>query len=85
MRALGITQVVICATQYPNCIRATAFDAVARDFLILDATSAANAAVAQANIYDMQQIGIDCLCFEGWMAREKRRDPGRERLAADWG
>jgi nicotinamidase-related amidase len=41
LRALGITQVFICGTQYPNCICVTAFDAVARDFLttvILDAT-----------------------------------------------
>jgi len=67
LRGLGIDHVVICGTQYPNCIRATAFDAIAHNFpttVITDATSAASEEVAQANIRDMQNIGIRCISFD---------------------
>ena len=74
LKGLGISQVVICGTQYPNCIRATAFDAISCDFsttVITDATSAATEEVAKANIHDMQYIGIHCLSFKGWVDRQK--------------
>lgn len=64
LRALGITQVFICGTQYPNCICVTAFDAVARDFLTTVILMRHRLRMRWlGNIYDMQQIGIDCLCF----------------------
>jgi nicotinamidase-related amidase len=64
LRRQGVTHVVIVGTQYPNCIRATAYDAVALDYdvsVITDATSATSAEIAQCNIRDMQNIGIRCI------------------------
>lgn len=74
LRGLGIGQVIICGTQYPNCIRATAFDAISCDFpttVITDAASAATEEIAAVNIHDMQQIGIHCIPLDDWMNQEK--------------
>lgn len=60
----GISRVVVCGTQYPNCIRATAFDALSLDYEVIvaeDATSAQTPEVAQANIVDLRNVGITCL------------------------
>lgn len=64
LRRLAITQLVVCGTQYPNCIRATVLDAVSLDYqvtLVTDATSAQTADIAAANILDMANIGVSCL------------------------
>ena len=64
LRRKGIAHVVITGTQYPNCIRATAYDAVALDYevtVITDATSAASDDIAESNIRDMKNIGIRCV------------------------
>lgn len=64
LRRKAIEHVVIVGTQYPNCIRATAYDAVALDYdvtVITDATSAASADIAHCNIMDMQNVGIHCV------------------------
>ena len=71
LRRLEVTDVAICGTQYPNCIRATAFDALSHGYLttvITDATSAASAEVATANIRDLENIGIKCVPFEKYLA-----------------
>lgn len=63
LRHRGITRVVVCGTQYPNCIRATAFDALALDYdvvVALEATSAKTPEVAAANIADLENVGIPC-------------------------
>jgi len=63
LRRLGVAELVIAGTQYPNCIRATVLDAVCLDYavtLVTDACSAQTQAVAQANIADMAAIGVDC-------------------------
>ena len=55
LRRLGVTCLVICGTQYPNCIRASIFDAVCHGYRvvnIIDATSAQTPDVAEANIRD---------------------------------
>lgn len=64
LRRLEVSNIIITGTQYPNCIRATAFDAVALGYdvtIITDATSAATEEVAKANIIDLQNIGINCI------------------------
>jgi len=64
LRPLEVTDIIITGTQYPNCIRATAFDAVAYGYnvvLLTDATSAASEEVAKANIVDLRNIGIRCI------------------------
>ncbi len=64
LRRLGIKTLVIAGTQYPNCIRSTAVDALARDYrvvVVTDACSASSKRIADNNIEDMQNMGIECL------------------------
>ena len=64
LRRLGVQELVIAGTQYPNCIRATVLDAVCLDYavtVVTDACSAQTDAVAQANIADMAAIGVRCV------------------------
>jgi nicotinamidase-related amidase len=52
---------VVCGIQTPNCIRTTVFDGIAHNYpvvLVDDATGAASEEVHQANIRDMQNIGV---------------------------
>jgi nicotinamidase-related amidase len=63
LRRRGVERVVVCGTQYPNCLRATAFDALALDYRVvvaLEATSAKTPEVAAANISDLEAVGIPC-------------------------
>lgn len=63
LRRRGIRHVVVSGTQYPNCIRATSFDALSLDYrvtVVTDATSAATPEVAEANIFDLRNVGIQC-------------------------
>ena len=64
LRRLGIETLAIAGTQYPNCIRSTAVDAMARDYravVVTDACSASSRRIADNNIEDMQNMGIECL------------------------
>ncbi len=61
LRTLGVTNLVVCGIQTPNCIRTTVFDGIAYNYpviLIDDATGAASDEVHRANIRDMQNIGV---------------------------
>ena len=63
LRRLGVDRVLVCGTQYPNCIRATVMDAVALDYevtLVTQATSAQDEATAAANLTDLAAIGVHC-------------------------
>ena len=64
LRRLGIRNVYIAGTQYPNCVRSTAVDAMSLDYnsiVITDACSAQTEEIAAANIRDMQKMGILCI------------------------
>lgn len=64
LRRDGVERVVIAGTQYPNCIRATANDAMSLDFQTVVATdccSAQTPEIAAANITDLRNMGIACL------------------------
>ncbi len=64
LRRLQIVNIIITGTQFPNCIRATAFDATALGYdvtVITDATSAATEEIAISNIIDLENIGINCI------------------------
>jgi len=78
LRRLEITDVIICGTQYPNCIRATAYDSISYGYktkIIKDATSAANKEIAEANITDLQNVGIPCITINEFIkASEKFYD-----------
>jgi nicotinamidase-related amidase len=64
LQRLDIKRLVLAGTQYPNCIRATAIDAISLDYetvICTDACSATSPEVAAANIYDLEHMGIDCV------------------------
>lgn len=63
LRGLGAGTVFVTGTQYPNCIRATAVDAMCLGYLTIvctDCCSAATPAVAEANVHDLRMMGIEC-------------------------
>lgn len=64
LRRLGINHLVVCGTQYPNCIRTTVFDGVAYGYQVTvlnDATSAQTPEIAEANVRDILNIGVECV------------------------
>ncbi|MBU1040830.1 MAG: cysteine hydrolase [Proteobacteria bacterium] len=64
LRRLGVSTLVLAGTQYPNCIRGTAVDGLSRDYRVIvvtDACSAQTEAVAQANIFDLVNMGVACV------------------------
>jgi nicotinamidase-related amidase len=70
LRRLGVTHLVVCGTQYPNCVRATIFDAVAYGYPVInvtDATSAQSQQIADANIGDLKNIGVDCMTVDEFL------------------
>lgn len=72
LRRLGVQELVVSGTQYPNCIRATVLDAACLDYavtLVTDACSAQTEAVAQANIADLAGIGVRCLSTREFLAK----------------
>jgi nicotinamidase-related amidase len=61
LRTLGVTMLVVCGIQTPNCIRTTVFDGIAYNYpvvLVDDATGAASEEVHRANVRDMANIGV---------------------------
>ena len=75
LRRLGVRNVLISGTQYPNCIRGAAVDAMSLDYraiVVTDACSAQSEEVAAANIRDMGNMGIACV-------RASELDPGLEQ------
>lgn len=77
LRRLGVTHLVICGTQYPNCVRATIFDAISYGYPvvnIIDATSAQTQQIAESNIIDLKNIGVVCITLDEFINR--RSDDG---------
>ena len=71
LRRLGIKHLVIAGTQLPNCVRATVYDAMALDYavtVIIDAVAARTQPVHEANIVDMQNLGVQCLSLADLVA-----------------
>jgi nicotinamidase-related amidase len=76
LRRLQISELTICGTQLPNCIRATAYDGISYGYhvtVIKDACSAATRQIAEANITDLQNVGIPCITIEEFL--DKRTNP----------
>ena len=64
LRRLGITNLFVTGTQYPNCVRATIFDAIALGYdvtVVTDATSAATKEIENSNIIDLEIVGVRCI------------------------
>lgn len=71
LRQMEIHSLVICGTQYPTCIRASIFDAIAYGYditLLTDATSAQTPEIANANIRDIRGLGVTCLSTRQFIA-----------------
>jgi nicotinamidase-related amidase len=70
LAARGVTRLVLAGVQTPNCIRATAYDALALDVptvvVLSDATAAATPFVQQANLYDLRVAGCDVFSVAEW-------------------
>ena len=74
LRRIGATYLVICGTQYPNCIRATIFDAVAYGYPVInitDAPSAQTKQIADANIIGLKNIGVECISLDEFLKNIK--------------
>jgi nicotinamidase-related amidase len=70
LRRVGATHLVVCGTQYPNCIRATIFDAISYGYPVInitDATSAQTREIAEANITDLKNIGTECISSDEFL------------------
>ena len=68
LRRQGVRTLVIGGTQYPNCVRATAVDAMARDYqtvVVTDCCSAQTSEVAAANVFDLANMGVACVDLAG--------------------
>ncbi len=67
LRGLGTKNVYLTGTQYPNCVRSTAVDSMGLDYnttVVTDCCSAASEEVANANIFDLRNMGIPCISSE---------------------
>lgn len=78
LRRMGVEHVVICGVQTPNCIRASAFDAVSLDFpqvsVLADATASATDVVQEANLFDLRNVGIATPNVSEWAASLESSD-----------
>lgn len=72
LQRMGIQRVVISGVQTPNCIRGTAWDAIALDYpqvtVLSDGTASASEEVQAANLHDMRQVQIDTPTVAEWVA-----------------
>ncbi|KAG2434110.1 hypothetical protein HXX76_007837 [Chlamydomonas incerta] len=71
LRRLGVSRVVLCGVQTPNCIRATAVDALGHDYaavVLSDATASKSEAVQENNLEDMRRMGITTPTTAEWIA-----------------
>jgi len=70
LRRNFIRQLVVAGIQYPNCLRATIFDAVSFDYdvtVIYECATAANKEVEEANIVDLKNVGVNFVPLQEYM------------------
>ena len=71
LRARGIGTLVLAGTTTPNCVRSTAYDGLALGFnvaVLRDATSSRTPEVQEANLADMEAVGIQLLHTDDFAA-----------------
>ena len=72
-RRMGVQHVVIAGVQTPNCIRGTAWDALALDYprvtVLADATASRSEAVQAANLEDMRCASVLTPTVAEWAAQ----------------
>ncbi|PRW59276.1 putative inactive nicotinamidase [Chlorella sorokiniana] len=73
LRRMGVQDVVIAGVQTPNCIRGTAWDALALDYprvtVLADATASRSEAVQAANLEDMRCASVLTPSVAEWAAQ----------------
>lgn len=73
LRRMGVQHVVIAGVQTPNCIRGTAWDALALDYprvtVLADATASRSEAVQAANLEDMRCASVLTPTVAEWAAQ----------------
>ena len=87
LRRLGVRTVILAGTTTPNCVRTSAYDALALDYnvaVLSDCTASRSEAVQRANLEDMACVGVTVLSEEAFRAYDgsQVRDP-LEAMRAD--
>ncbi len=73
LNRLGVKTVVLTGVQTPNCVRTTAYDAIAYDFdtiVLKDCSAAMTPDIHECNLHDMAGIGVQILMKEEFLNRE---------------
>lgn len=71
MRQQGIGTIVLAGTTTPNCVRSTAYDGLALGFnvaVLRDATSSRTPEVQEANLANMEAVGIQLIFTDDFAA-----------------
>lgn len=91
LRRLGVRTVILAGTTTPNCVRASAYDALALDYNVIvlsDCTASRSPAVQQANLEDMACVGVTVMTeeqfrsYDGSQIRDPLPDMQADRMAA---
>jgi len=71
LRRLGVDTLLMAGTTTPNCIRTTAYDAIALEYntaVAADCTSSASEEIQRVNLEDMQRIGVQLLSSKDFIS-----------------
>lgn len=74
LRSLGVTTVVVCGCNFPNCPRATIFEASERDYRVVAVTDAISG-IDERAVQELAGIGVVPLQTDACIARLEARVP----------
>ena len=70
---LGVDTLLMAGTTTPNCIRTTAYDAIALEYNVAvaaDCTSSATEEIQRVNLEDMARIGVQLLSSKDYISKK---------------
>lgn len=73
LRRLGVDTLLMAGTTTPNCIRTTAYDAIALEYNVAvarDCTSSATEEIQRVNLEDMARIGVQLIDSKDFIDRK---------------
>lgn len=73
LRRLGVDTLIMAGTTTPNCIRTSAYDAIALEYNVAvaaDCTSSATEEIQRVNLEDMARIGVQLLHSKDFISRK---------------
>mgnify|MGYP006307550499 CR=1 FL=1 len=76
LRRHRVRRLVLTGTQLPHCVRATAVDGLSLDYSVIvlrDACSSQTLDIHEANLRDLEALGIRCPTVERFLRDEARR------------